>query len=169
MNLIYLLKILETNKISELVANIDLPPIDINLAIWDAREAGQVEVDELKDYIAPLKESVPSYDAELADKLMRVVQHYALQEINITRGTLNNTIKDPSTGTGYKWHEYLMALQWLVDTGKIVESVVSVPAIKDKRPHRKFVFLGLPDNDNEEWNAREVNKWLGQFDVKKVK
>jgi hypothetical protein len=169
MNIIYLLKILNTNKISELVANIDLPPIDINLAIWDAVNAGEVEVDEEKDRIAPLKECVPSCDNALADKLLRVAIYYASKQTNITRGTLNHAVKDPISGRGYPWHEYLMALQWLVDTKQLEEYEVSVPEVKGKRPYHKFVFLGLPTNPNEEWNSREVNKWMARFDSKKKK
>lgn len=170
MNLLYLLKILDTNKISELVGNIDLPPIDINLIIWDAIDNSDVKVDEKKDKIVPLKEPEPSCDEILASKLMAVIQHYSGKEINVTRGTLNAVIKDPATGKGYPWHEYLMALQYLVDTGKVVEGTISVPEVKAlKRPYHKFVFLGLPGNPNEEWNAREINKWLDKFSNKKVR
>lgn len=170
MNLIYLLSILNTNKISELVENIDLPPIDINLAIWDAVERGEVDLDEEKGIITLLQDAEPTADEELADKLLRVIQHYASKEINITRGRLNSVIKDPMDASkGYPWHEYLMALQWLIDTGKVVEDEISVPEVKKKRPFHRFVFLGLPDNPNEEWNAREVNKWIATFDKKDVK
>lgn len=163
MNVIYLLKILDTNKLNDLVENIDLPPIDINLAIWDAREAGQIELDEEKNMVAPLKECKPSCDEELADKLMRVIKYYASQETNVTRGRLNSAIKDPISGKGYPWHEYLMALQWLIDTEKIEQYVVKVPKGKHGRPAHKFAFLGLPGNDNEEWNSREINKWIDNF------
>jgi len=146
-----------------------LPPIDINLAIWDAVAANQIEVDEEAGTIKALADHTESCDHDLADKLRRVVAYYASQSTNITRGTLNGVIKDPTTDKGYPWHEYLMALQWLIDTGAIVEDKVPVPAVKNKRPAHTFVFLGLPENDNEEWNAREINKWIAQFEKKKVK
>lgn len=168
MNIPYLLKILKTNKIQELVANIDLPPIDINLAIWDSIKAGQIEVDEKKGTITALTDPEVTFDSDLASKLLRVIQHYASQEINVTRGTLNGVIKDPQTDRGYPWHEYLMALNYLIDSGQILEEEVSVPKTKN-RPYHKFIFLCLPDNDNEEWNAREVNKWIANFENTKVK
>lgn len=167
-NILYLLRILKTNKISELVANIDAPPIDINLAIWDAVKNGQIELDEKKDKVRPLKPAEASFDSDLANKLLRVIQHYASKEINVTRGTLNGVIKDPSTGNGYPWHEYIMALQYLIDSKQVLEMEVSVPKTKG-RPYHKFVFLCLPDNDNEEWNARETNKWLANFANSKVR
>lgn len=165
-NISYLLKILGTDKISELVQNIDLPPIDINLAIWDAEKAGQIVVDEKKNKIRAITEPEVSFDSDLANKLIRVIQYYASKEVNVTRGTLNSVIKDHSTDRGYPWHEYLMALHYLISSGQVLEEEVSVPKNGD-RPYHKFVFLCLPDNDNEEWNRREVNKWIAKWNKKK--
>lgn len=169
MNLLYLLKILDTKKLSELVANIDLPPLDTNLAIWDAIDADEVEIDEDKDRVTPLKTWQASSDPELTNKLIRVIQHYAANQTNITRGRLNSYIKDPVSSRGYPWHEYLMAVGHLVDEGHVVEEVISVPGVKKIRPPHKFVFLGLPENDNAEWNAKAVNKWITDFENNKVK
>ena len=168
MNILYLLKILNTNKISELVANIDAPFLDINLAIWDAVKAGDVEVDEEKDRITPLKDAEVSFDADLANKLLRTMQHYAARETNITRGRLNSLVKSTGTEFNYHWHDYLMALQYLIDTEQIEEQVISVPKTK-KRPYHKFVFLCFKDNPNEEWNSREVNNWIANWEKKGVK
>lgn len=166
MNILYLLKILKTNKISELVQNIDLPPIDINLALWDAEKTGQIQIDEKKGTIKALGKHEISFDSDLATKLIRVIQHYVGKEVNVTRGTLNGIIKDPSTDKGYPWHEYLMALQYLIDSEQVVEMEVDVPKSGD-RPFHKFVFLGLGDNPNDDWNRREVNKWIHNFAKKK--
>lgn len=166
MNIPYLLKILKTNKLSELVANIDLPPLDINLAIWGAEKAGDIELNQEKDKIKALVEPEISFDADLASKLLRVMQQYESQELNITRGRLTNLIKDPTTHIGYPYHEYLAALQYLIDSGQIQEEVVSVPQNGD-RPYHKFVFLQFADNPNEDWNREEVNKWIANFAKKK--
>lgn len=168
MNIPYLLKILKTNKLSELVANIDLPPLDMNLAIRDAEKAGQVKVDVDKDRITGLVEPEITFDSDLANKLLRTLQYYEAEEINATRGRINSLIKDPETNLGYPYHEYLMALHYLIDSGQIQEDVVSVPKSGD-RPYHKFVFLSFPDNPNEEWNAREVNKWIANWNKKAVK
>ncbi len=166
MNIPYLLKILGTNKISVLVENIDLPPLDINLAIWDAEKAGQVEVDLKKDRITVLTVPEITFDPDLASKLLRTMQHYESQEVNITRGRLNTSIKDPATDKGYPYHEYLMALQYLIDSGQVLEEVVSVPKNKD-RPYHKFVFLQFPDNPNDDWNRAQVNNWIANWNKKK--
>jgi hypothetical protein len=169
MNILYLLKVLKTTKISELVQNMDLAPLDINLAIWGAIDAEEVEVDEDKDRITALKDTEPYSNPDLTNKLLRVIQHYNSKEINVTRGTLNGLIKDVTSNIGYPWHEYIMSLQCFVDSGQVIEQVVSVPGVKKKRPPHKFVFLCLPENDNEEWNSREVNKWIANFESRKVK
>lgn len=168
MNILYLLKILDTTKISELVANIDAPFLDINLAIWDAIKNGDVEVDEEKDKITPLKFPKITFDKDIANKILRVMQHYAARETNITRGRLNTLAKNTGTEFNYRWHEYLMALEYLIYSGQIEEQVITVPKTK-KRPYHKFVFLCFEGNPNEEWNSREVNKWIANFEKTKVK
>lgn len=168
MNILYLLKILDTVKLSELVQVMDLPPLDMNLALWEAIDRGDIEVDEKKDRVKALKEAEPWHNPDLSSKVLRVIQHYAKNESNITVGRLNSYMKDPVSGAGYPIHEYLMSTQYLIDNGTIIEDVMSIPGTK-QRPYHKFVFLCLPGNDNQEWNARAVNKWIKDFEKSKVK
>lgn len=178
MNIPYLLKILETDKISELVANIEATPLDIDLALEDAQASEQIKVDKENDKITVLKKHEISGDPDLSNKLLRTIQNYSRQETNITRGRMNALIKDPMTGQGYAWHDYLTSLHYLIDTGVIEQVVVDVPRAvkrftdskgrkkeKELRPAHKFAFLQLPENseNNAEWNARVVNKWIDDF------
>lgn len=165
-NVLYLLKILKTDKLSELVANIDAPVLDFNLAIWEAEKAGQIETDTEKDKIIALMEHEASFDSDLATKLIRVIQHYTSKEMNVTRGRMTNMVKNVGTEFNYPYHEYLMALQYLIDTEQVIEQVVEVPKI-GARPYHKFVFLCLGDNPNELWNKNEVNRWLETWNKKK--
>lgn len=170
MNIPYLLKILKTNKLSELVANLDMVPLDMNLAIKDAEKAGQIKVDMDKDRVEVLVEPEITFNADLASKLIRTMQHYWAEETNPTRGRLNSLIKDPVTGAGYGWHDYITTLQYLIDSEQIIEIVESVPGIgkgKKARPPRKFVFLCLADNPNEDWNREDINKWIANWDKNK--
>jgi len=82
---------------------------------------------------------------------------------------LNGVIKNPNpeSDKGYPWHEYIMALQYLIDSGQVKEEIVKLAEIKDQRPAHTFVFLCLEDNPNEEWNTREVNKWIANWNGKK--
>lgn len=169
MNILYLLKVLGTDKLSELVAAIDVPPLDMNLAIWDAIDRGEIEVDEDKDRIKALKDAAPTADPNLMNKLIRVIQHYAANEVNINKGRLISYMKDPVSNQGYATHDYLMAMQYLVDNGTLIEQIVTVPEVKKSRPFRRFVFLCLPENEanNEEWNAKAVNNWIANWEKKK--
>lgn len=165
-NIPYLLKILNTNKLPVLVANIDLPFLDINLAIWDSEKAGEIEIDKKKNKVKVLVEPEISFHSDLANKLVRVMQHYESKQTNITRGYLNNLVKNQGSQFNYPYHEYLMSLQYLIDSKQIEEGVVEVPKA-GKRPYHKFVFLQFPDNPNEDWNRNEVNNWIANFAKKK--
>lgn len=146
---------------SELITEIDEVALDMNLMLWDAEEAGKITVDLSNDTVELCVAPKPSCNKELAEKIMLTVQHYVNNKRNLTRGRLNSQIKDPMTGKGYKWHEYLMSLQYLIDEGQIIEEVITIPKLKKpKRAERKMVFLGLPGYDNAEWNARVVNELL---------
>lgn len=189
-NVAYLLKILNTESLPELTANMDMPALDMNLAIWEAIDRGEIKVDENEQVgehmgsVRLLVEPEPSSDSELKNKILRVIQHYAREETNVTRGRLNGYVKDPASGQGYPWHEYIMAIQHLIDGGLVVQDVIDVPAsvkkFKDKkgrdktkvlRPAHKFAFLGLADNaeHNAEWNAKAVNKWIEDIEAAMVK
>jgi hypothetical protein len=171
MNIPYLIKTVKTNKLSELVACIDAPPLDMNLAIWDSMDAGEIEIDEAKDRVKALVEPELWHNADIANKLIRTIQHYAKNDTNITRGRMNALVKDPVSQLGYPMHEYFMSLQYLVDSGLVVEDVISVPGVKNRRPPHKFAFLCLPENaeKNAEWNAKSVNKWITDMEKNKVK
>ena len=184
MNVAYLTHILKTDSLVEIYGNIDLPPLDANLAVWDAVARGEIELDEENDKIKLLKPAVASSDPDLRNKILGTIQHYSDNKININRGRLNPQIKDQLTGIGYGWHEYIMAIQHLIDDGIIVEQVVEVPEAtqtivkksgkkKEKvlRPAHKFAFLVLTENTDvsEEWNAREINKWIASFEQAMLK
>ncbi len=166
MNVLYLLKTLKTNKLSELVAVMEVAPIDFNIAIWDAIKNGEIEVDENKDKVKALKKEIDGtwHNPELADKIIRVMEQYASEQTNITTGRLAGYMKDPVTYKGYPLHEYLMTLEYLVDTGRVLRQEFEVPKIKG-RPYHKFVFLCLKENElqSEDWNARAINKWIDDF------
>lgn len=184
MNVAYLLKILGTDKLSELVANIDLPALDMNLAIWEAIDRGDIEVDEENDTVKLLITPEPSSDPDMKNKILRVIQHYNRESANITRGRLNSLIKEPVTGQGYPWHEYIMAVQHLIDGELVVQDVIDVPEEKTVkvnnkgkkkekiiRPAHKFAFLGLAEyaKFNAEWNQKTVDKWISDFQQASVK
>jgi len=167
MNVLYLLETLKTKKLSELVENMDAPLLDINVALWDAEKAGEVEIDREKDKIVALKEATPSQNEHLGDMIMRAIKHYSANEVNMTVGKLVSWVKNPAMQYNYLYHDYICSLQYLIDTGAIEELIVTVPEVKKKRPFHRFVFLCLPGNPNEEWNAKSINKWIENIEKTK--
>jgi hypothetical protein len=168
----YLIKTIKSNKFSDLINVFDEVPLDMNLLLWQSEESGEIKIDQKKDRVEIMSDVVePWHDPELANKLLRVIQHYAAGQTSINRGRLDGQIKDPVTHEGYKRYQYLMTLQYLIDQGQVIEEVISVPGVKDKRPARKMVFLNLPENAefNAEWNAKQVNNWLAEWEANKVK
>jgi hypothetical protein len=170
MNLLYLIKTLGTTKLSEVVQAMDMPPLDINIALWDAVDRGEIEVDEKKDKIKPLKEAETWHNPDITQKVIRVIKQYNRSESNVTAGRLNSYMKDATSGQGYPLHEYLMSVQYLIDNGEVVEEVISVPKAGE-RPFQRFVFLGLPENadKNELWNTKAVDRWISNWGKTKVK
>ena len=183
-NIAYLVKCLESEALEDLIANIEAAPIDMNLAIWAAIDKGEVEIDEEKGTVKLLKDPQPSSNEDLANKILRTIQHYSREETNITRGRLNSQVKDLSTGKGYAWHDYVTTVQCLIDIGIIEQEVIEVPPITEEkvmksgrkrvkvlRPGHKFAFLGLAENSkkNKEWNAAAVDKWIADMDKHMVK
>ena len=57
---------------------------DINLAIDDAIAEGKIEVDKDKDKVKLLVDPEITFDSDLANKLLRTMQHYEAKELNIT-------------------------------------------------------------------------------------
>lgn len=168
MNIPYLVKILGTNKLSDVVGNLDLPFLDINLLLDDAVQDGQIEIDKKKDKIKALVEPEVTFDSDLANKLLRTMQHYWASETNISRGRLTSLVKNAGSQFNYPYHEYLMALQYLIDSGQVEEEVVVIEKDKkSKRPRHTYVFFQSPENPNEEWNRRVVNKWIENWNKKK--
>lgn len=168
----YLIKTIKSNKFSDLVNVFDEVPLDMNLMLWESEEAGEIKINHKKDRVEIMVDVVePWHDPELASKILRVIQHYAAGNTSINRGRMDGQIKDPVTKEGYKRYQYLMTLQYLIDSGQVVEEVISVPGVKDKRPARKMVFLNLPEfkDQNAEWNAKQVNNWLAEWEANKVK
>lgn len=169
MNILYLLETLKTKELEELVANIDAPLLDINVALWEAEKAGEIEVDREKGRVKRLKKAEKTFNADLADKILKTVQHYADNETNLTIGKLTSWVKNPAMEHNYPYHEYITTLQYLIDSGQLLEQEATLPKIKG-RPFHRFVFLCLPEHEDqsEEWNAKEINKFIAKWEQNKV-
>lgn len=169
-NINYLLECLETEKLSELVACLDLPLLDINILLWDAEQSGAVEIDRENDKIVSNEKGVPFYNQQLARNMLKAVRYYAdVHKTNLTIGRLATWVCNPGIDHNYLQHEYIATLQYLINTKQVLEQKVVVP--KDGgREEKIFNFLCLPENDeaSDDWNKAEVDKFIASWDSASV-
>lgn len=159
MNILYLLKTLDTTNLEDVVKSIDLAPLDLNLAIGEAEARGEIEVDREKGKIKALVESTDTWhDPELADKILRTMDLYAAQKHNLTAGRLNSLIYIPGGDNFYKLHEYLMTVQHLIDTGVIYEDKRTIPEV-NKMPGTTLIFLCREGIGDKSWNDADTEEW----------
>lgn len=160
-----LLKALDTNKLDVLVANMELPPIDIDVMLYEAEEKGEIKIDRKKNRVEILKEpESPYHDARLTHKIAQLIQYYDKQEANITLGRLKSVCVETATGIGYPRHDFLCSMYVLEQDGDVNTYEISVPEVKNKRPANKFKFYTFLDH--QEFGARAVNEYIDQHDKK---
>ena len=94
--LLTLLKSLATNDLDIIVANIELPPIDIDVMLYEAQENGEIEIDKEKNTIKALKEPEYLYsNPKLYEKITKLIAYYDGQKANITKSRLEGVVLNP--------------------------------------------------------------------------
>ena len=171
--LLTLLKATNATKLKDVVPYLSMSPLDIDLLLYDAQEAGEVEVDKEKGTIIALKEPAFLYhDKELAQKLLKIIRKYDEQEANITRTRLEQITLDLMGKHGYPIHDFVCTL-YALEQGKanllpkVNKYDISVPEIKDKLPANTFTFYTL--TDHQEFGAKAVNEFIDTFSESSVK
>lgn len=161
--LLTLIKVLATNDLDIIVANIELPPIDIDVMLYEAQENGEVEIDKEKNTIKALKEPEYLYsEPKLYGQIMKLVEHYDKQEANITKSRLEGVVLNPG-GFGYPRHDFVCTLFCIEENAKVKKYEIKVPKSK-KRPAHTFEFYTLLDH--QEYGAKAVNAFIDSFDKK---
>lgn len=163
-NILYLLHILNTNKLPELVEIIEAAPIDVNIALWEAEDREQVKIDG--ETITPIVDFTPTADENLTYKIFKVVERYNKEGHDITETRLLNYMKDPATNVGYPFHEYLMAVHYMIEKGSIEKYEIKVKKTK-KVPERTFEFLTLPENLDKQFGQAAVDEWVKSYTTTK--
>lgn len=160
-----LLRALNTNKLDILVANMEMPPIDIDVMLYEAEEAGEVKIDRKKNTIEVIADKGFNYqNVALRGKVEQLIHFYDKQEANITKSRLEGVILDPARNFGYPLHDYYCTMYALEQDGEVKTYELSVPEIKNKRPYRNFKFYTYLDH--QEFGARAVNNFIDQHTKK---
>lgn len=163
--LLTLLKALNTTKLDIVAGNLDLPPIDIDVLIYEAKENGDIEVDAKKNKIKALREPGHlEYNHHLMEQIKKIIRYYDGEEANITRSRLEAVILNPVGQYGYSNQDFVCTMYALENQEEDVKKYeISVPKTK-KRPYHKFEFYTYLDH--QEFGAAAVNKFIEQFEKK---
>lgn len=166
-----LIKALNTDDTLKIVSHLSLPPIDIDLLLYEGQESGVLEVSKDKKKIKLLKNPTELYyNSELLDKIKSIIKHYDRQEANITYNRLFEiacNLNHPNEKYGYLKHDFVCTMYYLEESGDVNFYQINVPAIKDKRPYNEFKFYTFLDH--QEYGAKAVSDFIDQFSDKKVK
>lgn len=162
--LLTLLKSLATNDLDIIVANIELPPIDIDVMLYEAQENGEIEIDKEKNTIKALKEPEYLYsNHKLYKQITKLIAYYDAQEANITKSRLEGIVLNPG-GFGYPRHDFICTLFCIEEDAKVKKYEIKVPKTK-KRPEHTFEFYTFLDH--QEFGAKAVNDFIDRFAPKK--
>ena len=162
--LLTLIKALATNDLDIIVANIELPPIDIDVMLYEAQENSEIEIDKENNTIKALKEPEYLYsDHKLYEKIMKLIAYYDSQEANITKSRLEGVVLNPG-GFGYPRHDFICTLFCVEEDANVKKYEIKVPKSK-KRPEHTFEFYTLLDH--QEYGSRAVNDFIDRFSSKK--
>lgn len=149
-NILYLLHILKTNSLKELVNNISASWLDINLSIWENENNGNITIGEDGDTITVNKDYIPTCDGDLSAKLLAVVRQYDMNGRCLNKARLDGYVfSEVVKEYNPRYHDYLMSIEWLVHENMIVRSehkvgehtyvLFTLPESKDKGYVEKFL------------------------------
>jgi hypothetical protein len=162
--LLTLLKALGSKSLDEVVSKISLSPLDIDVLLYEAQEAGDVEVNREKNTIKPLKEpNQLYYNDKLLSQIKKIIRFYDQQEANIVRSRLEMVAVDPMGVYGYPKHDFYCTLYYLEQSGEVNKYDISVRK-RGSRPAHTFEFYTFLDH--QEFGAKAVNNFIEQFDKK---
>lgn len=142
LNIPHIAKVYGIDKISSLVENIDAPVLDINLALWDAEDAGLIKLDREKDSIEVVEFLRTLPDADLLAKLKEVIAWYNKDGRAINRNKLVSHAFSNSTRFDPPRQDFFCGLDWAVEAGEILTEEVKVETKKGKTAN--FVVYWLP-------------------------
>ena len=159
--LLTLLKAVDTKDLEKLVRYMSLPPIDIDVMLYEAIKNGDIEVNKRKGTIKALKAPEEAYfNEKLLEQMKKVIHFYDDQEANITESRLEQIVLDPMGLNGYLKHDFYCTLLKLKMLPEVKKYEIKV-AKNGPRPAHTFVFYTFLDH--QEFGAKAVNDFIKQF------
>lgn len=157
----------ETQVDSGLVGLMQLPLLDLNIALWNAEELGWLFID--KEANTFRVEEVPDSDQwqfspevkRIQDGFMQLLAKKAETADDFAEQQLNFWLM------GYSTQDQLCAIRQLLDQGKIKSyKITNTTVIEPSKKGRKrgkqikevkdtYTFYSLPENAQEEWGRKQ--------------
>lgn len=165
--LLTLMKALNTSKLDHIVSRLALSPLDIDVLLYEAQEAGDVEIDLKKRKIKALREPDVLYsDPHLLSQMRKLIAYYDAQDANITKTRLEMVALDPAGEHGYPKHDFICSLYVLEQQEDVKTYSISVPKTKEHPAHTFQFYTFL---DHEKFGEEAVTEFKKQFEKKKKK
>lgn len=138
------------HTMSQIIALVQLPAIDINAAIWYATELGFIGEPDEKTGVPPLLNrpmvwNFGEAEGDLEDELVYCFKQLAKKETDLEENYLSNWT------AGYSNHDTLIAVKSLEQEG-----VLAQYQIEDKE--NKYIFFTLAENKDKLWGQHQFKE-----------
>ena len=141
------------HKLEEILGLIQMPPADINAALWRAEDLGYMEIDKKAQQFKLLH--VPDMEwgeltSALRDRIM-----YCLKKLNESETDMEEMVLT-QWFAGYPSHDILLVLKSLIQ-----DEVVATYNILDSTKEggkNEYVYYTLAKNRSQEWGRKQFKK-----------
>lgn len=147
-----LAQIYPDHKLPELLPLMEISPVDINTAIWRAREAGWVTINDKTGEVTVLEEFSESYPKggypwgeDIEKTKDRVI--YAIRKLNELETDMEEFILS-QWFKGYGAHDLIIVLQNLIEEKRLASYSIDDGKGKGKS---RYVFYTLYENKDKLW------------------
>lgn len=151
--LVYLANEYPNKTMREVAALFELPPLDINIAVWRAEDMGFLHINEDgKFHIdkVPTKWELGEDLERLKEQIIYYFNHLARKEADLEETYLSNL------AMGYPPHDLFIVIKQLLH-----DRVLGTYELKDTRKEGKkhvvdtYTFYSLWDNSEQQWGKKQ--------------
>lgn len=151
--IVHIIKQNPEKKLSEVIALLQMPAIDINAGIWAAEDLGFIsepdkETDTVEILKLPKKWDFGPGVKELQEKIMYSFEKLAKREADLEEHYVKNWT------AGYPSHDIDIAIETLIKAKKLARYELTDP--KDLKS--TYVFYSLYENGEQMWGAKQFKE-----------
>lgn len=149
---VFLAKRYPDHDLQKLIQLFEMAPIDINAAIWRAKEMEMVTIKDKEGLITLHPEKIAEYKFGPEVDVIKDRLLYALKKMNENEGDMEEFVLS-QWFRGYGAHDLLIGLWNLIDDGKI--AMYSVKENKNDEESSTYVFYTLIENLGKEFGRKQ--------------